>query len=173
MFAVNITWPKSFYNPGQPSLGQYCNIHIFLSFLGSLIKTVILFETFVQFSFPRTPYNVQSWNSEKIQDTRVQHCLWGEGRVWPMWTWKRPRNASVPRLLSMIVVFPGFSVGKSFLYPLSLYPFSLHPLPALICTYTPCLLFLKLNDGLRSPSISMTLLTRNWQWPFLYLPWKS
>ena len=112
MFAVNITWPKSFYNPGQKSLGQYCNIHIFLSFLGSLIlKTVILFETFVQFSLSPTLYNVQSWNSEKIQDTRVQHCLWSEGRVGPVWTGKCPRNASVPRLLSMIVVFPGFSVG--------------------------------------------------------------
>ena len=26
------------YNPGQKSLGQYCHIHIFLSFLGSLLK---------------------------------------------------------------------------------------------------------------------------------------
>ena len=104
MFAVNIAWPKCLYNPGQKSLGQYCNIHIFLSFLGSLIlKTVILFETFVQFSLSPTLYNVQSWNSEKIQDTHVQHCLWGEGRVGPVWTGKCPRNASVPRLLSRIV----------------------------------------------------------------------
>ncbi|CAH3187281.1 unnamed protein product [Porites lobata] len=39
-----------FYNPGQKSLGQYCNIHIFLSFLGSLLKQCIVFEIFLQFS---------------------------------------------------------------------------------------------------------------------------
>ena len=33
------------YNPGQKSLGQYCNIHIFLSFLGSLY-TVHPFRNF-------------------------------------------------------------------------------------------------------------------------------
>ena len=43
------------YNPGQKSLGQYCNIHIFLSFLGSLLKQCILFEIFLQFSLP-PPY---------------------------------------------------------------------------------------------------------------------
>ena len=37
---------------GQKSLGQYSNIHIFLSFLGSLIKQCILFEIFLQFSSP-------------------------------------------------------------------------------------------------------------------------
>ena len=41
------------YNPGQNSLGQYCNIHIFLSFLGSLLKQCFLFEIFLQFSLPR------------------------------------------------------------------------------------------------------------------------
>ena len=40
------------YNPGQKSSGQYCNIHIFLSFLGSLLKQCILFEIFLQFSLP-------------------------------------------------------------------------------------------------------------------------
>ena len=35
---------KTTYNPGQKSLGQYCNIHIFLSFFGSLLKQCILFE---------------------------------------------------------------------------------------------------------------------------------
>ena len=39
------------YNPGQKSLGQYCSIHIFLSFLGSLLKQCIFFEIFLQFSF--------------------------------------------------------------------------------------------------------------------------
>ena len=40
------------YNPGQKSLGQYCNIQIFLSFPGSLLKQCILFEIFFQFSLP-------------------------------------------------------------------------------------------------------------------------
>ena len=89
------------YNPGQKSLGQYCNIHIFLSFLGSLLKQCILFEIFLQFSLP---HPIQSWNSEKILDTRVQHCLWGEGRGWTCVNWKTPQKCkSVPRLLSMIV----------------------------------------------------------------------
>ena len=62
------------------SLGQYCNIHIFLSFLGSLINSA----SFSKFccSSPSPPHPIQNWNSEKILDTRVQHCLWGEGRGW-------------------------------------------------------------------------------------------
>ena len=43
------------YNPGQKSLGQYYNMHIFLSFLGSLLKQCIIFEMFLQFSLP-PPY---------------------------------------------------------------------------------------------------------------------
>ena len=42
-------------NHGQKSLGQYCIIHIFLSFLGSLIKQCTPFEIFLQFSLPQ-PY---------------------------------------------------------------------------------------------------------------------
>ena len=42
-------------NPGQKSLGQYFNIHIFLSFLGSLLKQCIIFEIFSHFSLP-PPY---------------------------------------------------------------------------------------------------------------------
>ena len=37
------------------SLGEYCNIPIFLSFLGSLLKQCILFGIVLQFSFP-PPY---------------------------------------------------------------------------------------------------------------------
>ena len=85
----------------KKSLGQYCNIHIFPSFLGSLLKQCIIFE--ISCSSP-SPNPMQSWNSEKILDTRVQHCLWGEGRVWTCMTWKTPqKRKSVPRLLSMIV----------------------------------------------------------------------
>ena len=95
------TWCCNFYNPGQKSLGQHCNIHIFLLFLGSLLKQYILFETFLQFSLPHT---TKSWNSEKILDTRVQHCFRDEGRSWACVNWKTPKKCkSVPRLLSMIV----------------------------------------------------------------------
>ena len=41
----------AFYNPGKKSFGQYCSIHIVLSFLGSLLKQCIIFEIFLQFSF--------------------------------------------------------------------------------------------------------------------------
>ena len=34
------------------SPGQYCNIHIFLSFLGCLLKQYILYEIFLQFPPP-------------------------------------------------------------------------------------------------------------------------
>ena len=51
-----------------------------------------------------SPHPIQSWNSEKILDTRVQHCLWGEGRSWTWVKWKTPQKPkNVPRLLSMIV----------------------------------------------------------------------
>ena len=89
------------YNPGQTSLGQYCNIHIFLSFLGSLLKRCSLSENFLQFSL-LPPYT--TLKLKKILDTRVQHCLWGEGRGWTCVNWKTPQKCkSVPRLLSMIV----------------------------------------------------------------------
>ena len=86
------------YNPGQKSLGQYCNIHIFL---GSLLKQCIFFEIFLQFSLP-PPYTKLKLG--KILETRVQQCLWGEGRGWTCVNWKTPqKRKSVPRLLSMIV----------------------------------------------------------------------
>ena len=51
-----------------------------------------------------SPYPIQPWNSKKILDTRVQHCLWDEGRCWTCVNWKTPQKCkSVPRLLSMIV----------------------------------------------------------------------
>ena len=60
------------YNHGQKSLGQDCNIHIFLSFLGSLLKRCSLLENFLQFSLP-PPYT--TLKLKKILDTRVQQCL--------------------------------------------------------------------------------------------------
>ena len=39
----------------------------------------------------------------KILDTRVQHCLWGEGRGWTCVNWKMSQKCkSVPRRLYMI-----------------------------------------------------------------------
>ena len=73
-------------------LAQYCNIHIFLSFLGPLLKPCILFEIFLRFSLPPPPHPIQSWNTEKILDTRVQHCLRGEGRGWICLNWKTPQK---------------------------------------------------------------------------------
>ena len=84
---------------------SHCNIHMFLSFLGSLLKRFILFENFSQFSLPPTLYKDE--NRKKIPDIRVQHCLWGGGGgggLGPVWIGKRPRNAKVSQdLLSMIV----------------------------------------------------------------------
>ena len=51
-----------------------------------------------------SPHPIQSWNWEKILDTCVQHCMWGEGRGWTCVNWKTSqKHKSVPRLLSMIV----------------------------------------------------------------------
>ena len=50
----------AFYNPGQKSFGQYCKIHIFLSFLCSLLKQCIIFEMFLQFCVSPTLYKVET-----------------------------------------------------------------------------------------------------------------
>ena len=71
-------------------------------FLGSVLKQCIFFEIFLQFSLPQ-PYTTLKLG--KILETRVQQCLWGEGRGWTCVNWKTPQKLKrVPRLLSMIVV---------------------------------------------------------------------
>ena len=76
---------------------QYSNFSVISRFH---VKTV---HTFQNCSSP-FPHPIQSWNSEKILDTRVQHCLCGVGRSWTCVNWKTPqKRESVPRLLSMIV----------------------------------------------------------------------
>ena len=92
MFAVNITWPKSFYNPGQKSSWQYCNIHIFLSFLSFLLKQSILFEIFLQFSLP-PPYTKLKLGENWGHTRPTLFMGWGEGSACV--NWKRPRNAKV------------------------------------------------------------------------------
>ena len=55
-------------------------IHIFLLLLGSLLKQGNVFEIFLRFSL-LPPYRKLKLG-KKILDTRIQHCLWGEGRGW-------------------------------------------------------------------------------------------
>ena len=80
--------------------------------------SIAIFIFFCQFSVPSwnsasfskfsssspSPHPIQSWSSENILDTRVQHCLCGEGSGWTCANWKTPQiRKSVPRRLSMIV----------------------------------------------------------------------
>ena len=66
------------------------------------LKTVHTFQNFLAVLPPPTLCKVET--SEKILDTRVQHCLWGEGRGWTCVNWKTSqKRESVPRLLSRIV----------------------------------------------------------------------
>ena len=67
------------------------------------LKKVHLFRNFLAVLPSPTLYKVET--RKKILDTRVQHCLWGEGRGWTCVNWKTPQKLKrVPRLLSMIVV---------------------------------------------------------------------
>ena len=76
---------KSFFNPGQICLGQYCNIHIFLSFLGSLLKQCHPFQNLLAVLPP--PHPIQSRKSVKIQDSRYTRPTWvREG--WACVNWK-------------------------------------------------------------------------------------
>ena len=66
------------------------------------LKTVHTFQNFLAV-LPPPPHTIQSWNSEKILDTRVQHCLWGEGRGWTWVNWKKPqKRESVPRIQNIL-----------------------------------------------------------------------
>ena len=91
------------YNPGQKSLGQYCNIHIFLSFLDSLLKQCILFKIFLQFSL-LPPYTKLKLGKNAGYMRPTLFVGWGEGL-----DLCELENASemqsVARLLSMIVAY--------------------------------------------------------------------
>ena len=89
-----------FYNPGQRSLGdEYCNIHIFLSVLGYLLKQCILFEILLQFSLS-PPYTKLKHGKNSGYTRPTLFVGWG----WTCVNWKTPqKRKSVPRLLSMIV----------------------------------------------------------------------
>ena len=73
-----------YYNPGQTSLGQYCNIHIFLSFLGSLLKQCIHFEIFLHFSLP-WPYTKMKLGKNSEYTRPTLFVRWGEGlELWEL-----------------------------------------------------------------------------------------
>ena len=83
------SWTKVLGTVLQYLYFSVCSIYIFRFPL----KTVHPFQNFLAVLPP--PHPIQSWNSEKILDTRVQHCLWGEGRGWTCWNGKLPRKAKV------------------------------------------------------------------------------
>ena len=64
-------------NPGQKSLGQYCNIHIFLSFLRSILKQCIIFKIFLQFSLP-LPYTKLKLGKSSGYTRPTLFVGWGE-----------------------------------------------------------------------------------------------
>ena len=66
------------------------------------LKTVNPFRDFLAVLPPPTLYKVETL--KKILATRVQHCLWGEGRSWTCVNWKAlQKRISVPRLLFKFV----------------------------------------------------------------------
>ena len=69
---------RHIYNPGQKYLALYCNIHIFLSFLGSLLKQSILFEIFLQFSLP-PPFTKLTLGKNSGYKRPTLFVGWGEG----------------------------------------------------------------------------------------------
>ena len=70
-------WANWNYNPGQKSLGQNCNIHIFLSFLGFLLKQCILFEIFLQSSL-HPPYTKLKLGKNSGYTRPILFVGWGE-----------------------------------------------------------------------------------------------
>ena len=66
------------FNHGQKSLGQYCNMHIFPSFLGSLLKQCVIFEIFLQFSLP-PPYTKLKLRKNSGYSGPTLFVGWGEG----------------------------------------------------------------------------------------------
>ena len=76
----------------------------------SLLKQCLLFEIFLQFTLPPPYTNLKLRRNSGY--TRVQHCLWDEGRGWTFVNWKTPQKCkSVPRLLSMIRFYSWNDIG--------------------------------------------------------------
>ena len=53
------------------------------------------FRNFLAVLPPPTLYKVKT--RKKILDTRVQHCLWSEGRGWTCMNWKTPQRCKYPK----------------------------------------------------------------------------
>ena len=87
-------------NPGQKSLGQYCNIHIFSVISRFPLKTVHSFRNFLAVLPPSTLYKVETQKQFWIHASNIVCEV--TGGVGPEWIGKRPRNESVPRLLSWL-----------------------------------------------------------------------
>ena len=87
-------------NPGQKSLGQYCNIHIFSVISRFPLKTVHSFRNFLAVLPPPTLYKVETQKQFWIHASNIVCEV--TGGVGPEWIGKRPRNESVPRLLSWL-----------------------------------------------------------------------
>ena len=73
---------------------SHCNIHMFLSFLVSLLKRCILFENFSQFSLP-SPYTKSKLEKKFWIYASNIVCGEGGGGGGPVWIGKRPRKAKV------------------------------------------------------------------------------
>ena len=74
------------------SVGQYCNIHIFLSFLDSLLKQCI-FSKFSRSSPSPTLYKVETLKKFWIHMSNIVCGV--RGGAGPVWIGKRPRNTKV------------------------------------------------------------------------------
>ena len=70
-----------------------CNIHIFLLFLGFVIKHCIVFEIFLQFSLPLSYTKLKLGKKFWIQASSFVCGV--RGGVGPVWIGKRSRNAKV------------------------------------------------------------------------------
>ena len=84
-------------------LGTVLQYSYFSVISRSPLKAVHPFRNFLAV-LPPPPPPYTKLKLGKNLDTRVQHCLWDEGRGWTCVNWKTPqKRKSVPRLLSMIV----------------------------------------------------------------------
>ena len=91
-----------FLQPWTNVLGTVLQYSYFSIISRFPLKIVHPFRKFLAVLPSPTLYQVKT--RKNILDTRVQHCLWGEGRGWTCVSWKTPqKRKSVPALLPMIV----------------------------------------------------------------------
>ena len=101
------------YNPGQTSLGQYCTIHVSLSFLGSLFKQCILFENFLAVTSPPTLYKVETRKKFWILASNIVCGV--RGGVGPVWILENtPEMLKCPKTLHSFEIFLQFSLPSPY-----------------------------------------------------------